>query len=40
MPVGQFTDESTLRPLAAVVVVHAALWFGALAASGVEKPET
>jgi hypothetical protein len=32
------TDNSVLRPLAAVMVVVAALWFGALAASRVEKP--
>jgi hypothetical protein len=37
VPVEQFADESLLRPLAAVVVVLAALWFGALAASRVEK---
>jgi hypothetical protein len=40
VPVGQFTNESTLRPLGAVVVILAALWFGALAASRVEKSET
>jgi hypothetical protein len=38
VPVGEFANESLLRPLAAVVVVLAALWFGALAASRVERP--
>ena len=37
LPVEQFGNENLLRPLAAVVVVLAALWFGALAASRVEK---
>jgi hypothetical protein len=31
-----FANESLLRPLAAVLVVMAALWFAALAASRVE----
>jgi hypothetical protein len=39
VPVGQFAGEGVVRPLAAVVVVLAALWFGALAASRAEKPE-
>jgi hypothetical protein len=37
VPIGDLTNESVLRPLAAVIVVLAALWFGALAASRVEK---
>ena len=37
VPVADFDNESVLRPLAAVIVVLAALWFGALAASRVEK---
>ena len=37
--VGTFTDESLLRPLAAVLVVLAALWFAALAASRVDRTE-
>jgi hypothetical protein len=36
--VEQFGNERLLRPLSAVVVVLAALWLGALAASRVEKP--
>jgi hypothetical protein len=40
VPVTQFTDESVLRPLGAVIVLLAALWFGALAASRVEKLES
>jgi len=40
VPVEQFTNERLVRPLAAVIVVLAALWFGALGASRVEKPET
>lgn len=36
--IGSFGNESVLRPLAAVLVVNAALWFGALAATRVEKP--
>jgi hypothetical protein len=35
--VGQFAGEGIVRPLAAVLVVLSALWFGALAASRVEK---
>jgi hypothetical protein len=38
LPVGQFANENLLRPLAAVFVVLGTLWFGALAASRVEKP--
>jgi hypothetical protein len=37
VPVGRVADEGVLRPLAAAVVVLATLWFGALAASRVEK---
>jgi hypothetical protein len=37
VPIGQFGNESVLRPLGAVFVVLAALWFGALAASRVER---
>jgi hypothetical protein len=37
VPVDQFASGSLLRPLSAVLVVLAALWFGALAASRVEK---
>jgi hypothetical protein len=37
VPVGQFANGSLLRSLSAVVVVLSALWFGALAASRVEK---
>jgi hypothetical protein len=37
VPVGQFASGSLLRPLAAVLVVVATLWFGALAASRVER---
>jgi hypothetical protein len=41
VPVGQFANESLLRPLAAVFVVLGTLWFAALAASRVEKrPQT
>ena len=40
VPIESFADESLLRPLAAVVVVLAALWFAALAASRVERPDT
>ena len=41
LPVGQFANESLLRPLAAVFVVLGALWLAALAASRVEKrPQT
>jgi hypothetical protein len=36
VPVG-FTNDNLLRPLAATVVVAAALWFAALAASRVER---
>jgi hypothetical protein len=36
VPIG-FTNDSLLRPLAATVVVAAALWFAALAASRVER---
>jgi len=35
---GSFGNESVLRPLAAVLVVNATLWFAALAASRVERP--
>lgn len=34
-----FADESLLRPLAAVLVVLAALWFAALAASRVDRTD-
>jgi hypothetical protein len=34
-----FTNESLLRPLAAVLVVMAALWFAALAASRVDRTD-
>jgi len=34
---GSFGNESVLRPLAAVLVVNATLWFAALAASRVER---
>ena len=38
---GSFGNQSVLRPLAAVLVVNATLWFAALAASRVERvPET
>jgi hypothetical protein len=37
VPVTQFGNESVLRPLGAALVVLAALWFGALAASRVER---
>jgi hypothetical protein len=37
VPVGQFGNESVLRPLGAALVVLAALWFGALAASRVSR---
>ena len=37
VPIEGFANENVLRPLAAVIVVLAALWFGALAASRVEK---
>jgi hypothetical protein len=37
VPIGSFADETLLRPLAAVLVVLAALWFSALAASRVER---
>jgi hypothetical protein len=40
IPVTEFANESLLRPLSAAVVVLAALWFGALAASRVEKVES
>lgn len=33
-----FTNDNLIRPLAAVTVVLAALWFAALAASRVERP--
>jgi len=35
---GSFGNESVLRPLAAILVVNATLWFAALAASRVERP--
>jgi hypothetical protein len=37
VPVSQFGNESVLRPLGAALVVLAALWFGALAASRVPR---
>jgi hypothetical protein len=37
VPVGQFGNESVLRPLGAALVVLAALWFAALAASRVSR---
>jgi hypothetical protein len=37
VPVG-FDDEGLVRPLAAILVLVAALWFAALAASRVERP--
>ncbi len=37
VPIEGFANENVLRPLAAVIVVLAALWFGALAASRAEK---
>lgn len=37
VPVESFVDATLLRPLAAVLVVLAALWFSALAASRVER---
>ena len=37
VPIQSFADESLLRPLAAVFVVLAALWFAALAASRVDR---
>jgi hypothetical protein len=37
VPVTQFGNESVLRPLGAALVVLAALWFGALAASRVSQ---
>ena len=37
VPVTQFGNESVLRPLGAALVLLAALWFGALAASRVER---
>jgi hypothetical protein len=37
VPVTQFGNESVLRPLGASLVLLAALWFGALAASRVER---
>jgi hypothetical protein len=40
IPVTEFANESLLRPLSAAVVVLAALWFGALAASRVDKVES
>jgi hypothetical protein len=41
LDLGSFGNESVLRPLAAALVIDAALWFGALAASRVERaPET
>jgi len=40
VPVGRFAGEGIVRPLAAVLVVVSALWFGALAASRVEKPDS
>lgn len=36
--IASFADESVLRPLAAVLVVNAGLWFAALAATRVERP--
>ena len=39
VPVDQFASGSLLRPLSAVLVVLSALWFGALAASRVEKQD-
>src|SRR5262245_21938526 len=37
VPIAPFGNESVLRPLGAVLVVLAALWFGALAASRVAR---
>jgi hypothetical protein len=37
VPVGQFGNESVLRPLGAALVILAALWFAALAASRVSR---
>ena len=37
VPIAPFGNESVLRPLGAALVVLAALWFGALAASRVER---
>ena len=37
VPVDQFGNESVLRPLGAALVVLAALWFAALAASRVQR---
>jgi len=37
VPIEGFANENVLRPLAAVIVVLSALWFGALAASRAEK---
>jgi hypothetical protein len=37
VPVGQFGNESVLRPLGAALVALAALWFAALAASRAER---
>jgi hypothetical protein len=39
IPVERFGNESILRPLGAALVVLAALWFGALAASHVARAE-
>ena len=38
VPYAAFGNENLLRPLGAVLVVTATLWFGALAASRVERP--
>jgi hypothetical protein len=37
VPIAPFGNESVLRPLGATLVLLAALWFGALAASRVER---
>jgi len=39
VPIAPFGNESVLRPLGAALVVLAALWFGALAASRVERAQ-
>jgi hypothetical protein len=39
VPVERLGNESILRPLGAALVVLAALWFGALAASRVARAE-
>ena len=38
VPIAALGNEDLLRPLGAVLVVIATLWFGALAASRVERP--